>query len=110
MNCTCPSGDGSLRWPCPKHPPEYLQTPGGWRPARTIEELIQRRTPQLYPSGTLRVDEKMDPVEKIAVDGPLQGKHLTLCSSSSLAFRIGLWRAGRYVYDRARDYFKWSPS
>ncbi len=19
--CTCPSGDGSLRWPCPKHPP-----------------------------------------------------------------------------------------
>jgi len=20
--CTCPSGDGSLRWPCPAHPPE----------------------------------------------------------------------------------------
>lgn len=20
--CTCPSGDGSLRWPCPKHPPQ----------------------------------------------------------------------------------------
>ena len=20
--CTCPSGDGSLRWPCPQHPPE----------------------------------------------------------------------------------------
>lgn len=20
-NCTCPSGDGSLRWPCPVHPP-----------------------------------------------------------------------------------------
>ncbi|WP_374425063.1 hypothetical protein [Chromobacterium sp.] len=20
--CTCPSGDGSLRWPCPRHPPE----------------------------------------------------------------------------------------
>ena len=20
--CTCPSGDGSLRWPCPTHPPE----------------------------------------------------------------------------------------
>ena len=19
--CTCPSGDGSLRWPCPQHPP-----------------------------------------------------------------------------------------
>lgn len=22
VRCTCPSGDGSLRWPCPAHPPE----------------------------------------------------------------------------------------
>lgn len=22
QTCTCPSGDGSLRWPCPDHPPE----------------------------------------------------------------------------------------
>ena len=22
--CTCPSGDGSLRWPCPVHPPESV--------------------------------------------------------------------------------------
>ncbi|MGC0155539.1 hypothetical protein ACPRNU_24025 [Chromobacterium vaccinii] len=22
LTCTCPSGDGSLRWPCPRHPPE----------------------------------------------------------------------------------------
>ena len=21
QTCTCPSGDGSLRWPCPAHPP-----------------------------------------------------------------------------------------
>ncbi|AYD86249.1 hypothetical protein JTF60_gp02 [Microbacterium phage Efeko] len=21
IRCTCPSGDGSLRWPCPEHPP-----------------------------------------------------------------------------------------
>ena len=21
LTCTCPSGDGSLRWPCPAHPP-----------------------------------------------------------------------------------------
>jgi len=33
--CTCPSGDGSLRWPCPVHPPEseavptYHLTPAG---------------------------------------------------------------------------------
>lgn len=24
--CTCPSGDGSLRWPCPQHPPEDRRT------------------------------------------------------------------------------------
>jgi len=24
-NCTCPSGDGSLGWPCPSHPPEQAQ-------------------------------------------------------------------------------------
>lgn len=24
--CTCPSGDGSLRWPCPAHPPDTLAT------------------------------------------------------------------------------------
>jgi hypothetical protein len=28
--CTCPSGDGSLRWPCPKHP----------QPAPGLDELI----------------------------------------------------------------------
>lgn len=26
--CTCPSGDGSLRWPCPSHPPDRRQP---WR-------------------------------------------------------------------------------
>lgn len=25
-NCTCPSGDGSLRWPCPAHPPESAES------------------------------------------------------------------------------------
>lgn len=23
--CTCPSGNGSLRWPCPVHPPKEKQ-------------------------------------------------------------------------------------
>ncbi|MDH0340659.1 hypothetical protein [Chromobacterium haemolyticum] len=25
LRCTCPSGDGSLRWPCPRHPPSIPQ-------------------------------------------------------------------------------------
>ena len=28
--CTCPSGDGSLRWPCPVHAGSSLAIPDGW--------------------------------------------------------------------------------
>lgn len=28
--CTCPSGDGSLRWPCPVHPGNSPAIPDGW--------------------------------------------------------------------------------
>lgn len=31
--CTCPSGDGSLRWPCPSHPPESVD------PAEAVVQL-----------------------------------------------------------------------
>lgn len=27
QQCTCPSGDGSLRWPCPSHPPAQQRKP-----------------------------------------------------------------------------------
>ncbi|HHQ9391945.1 TPA: hypothetical protein ACSW2G_000822 [Klebsiella pneumoniae] len=29
--CTCPSGDGSLRWPCPVHPGNSPVIPEGWK-------------------------------------------------------------------------------
>jgi len=32
QQCTRPSGDGSLRWPCPAHPPEQPQQGGDWFP------------------------------------------------------------------------------
>lgn len=28
--CTCPSGDGSLRWPCPTHPPQAAGVSEAW--------------------------------------------------------------------------------
>ena len=31
--CTCPSGDGSLRWPCPVHPGNYPVIPDSARDA-----------------------------------------------------------------------------
>lgn len=30
--CTCPSGDGSLRWPCPVHPGNNPEIPDAWIP------------------------------------------------------------------------------
>lgn len=37
--CTCPSGDGSLRWPCPAHPPEAATPAPAWD-AATHKELV----------------------------------------------------------------------
>lgn len=34
--CTCPSGDGSLRWPCPKHPPSPPSPPALPANTRTV--------------------------------------------------------------------------
>lgn len=40
--CTCPGGDGSLRWPCLRHPPEgtdITEMPSGnflWRCAACV--------------------------------------------------------------------------
>lgn len=51
-NCTCPSGDGSLRWPCPKHPPAELaeqQGVDGWDIAMKVRSDLDRQScPDAY--------------------------------------------------------------
>jgi hypothetical protein len=39
--CTCPSGDGSLRWPCPEHPHAAapVRTPAPEREVVTAEQV-----------------------------------------------------------------------
>ena len=44
QQCTCPSGDGSLRWPCPSHPPEPERTP-------LTDEQIERLRDQTFSTG-----------------------------------------------------------
>lgn len=41
--CTCPSGDGSLRWPCPVHPGNSPAIPDGYVmvPKEATEEMLQ---------------------------------------------------------------------
>lgn len=36
--CTCPSGNGSLRWPCPVHPGNSPENPGCW--CRTCRPVV----------------------------------------------------------------------
>lgn len=52
LNCTCPSGDGSLRWPCPKHPPAELaeqQGVDGWDIAMKVRADLDRQScPDAY--------------------------------------------------------------
>jgi hypothetical protein len=37
LKCTCPSGDGSLRWPCPQHPPCGVTPPADDR----VSEILR---------------------------------------------------------------------
>lgn len=46
LTCTCPSGDGSLRWPCPAHPPASIaadQTASKEKLLQLIERGIDLR-------------------------------------------------------------------
>ncbi len=56
--CTCPSGDGSLRWPCPLHPPEQWQpmesAPKDGSLLRLLVEFTEHATEdQTEPSPTI---------------------------------------------------------
>ena len=37
--CTCPSGDGSLRWPCPQHPAPPIAQQGGGEVSGVLGEI-----------------------------------------------------------------------
>ena len=37
--CSCPTGDGSLRWPCPEHPPTPARVPEQGEASAAIERV-----------------------------------------------------------------------
>ncbi|CAI8724030.1 hypothetical protein [Pseudomonas chlororaphis] len=60
--CSCPSGDGSLRWPCKVHPPvaddtgaDPLYRPGNAQEASVCGYLVQR----VQPTGNHRLDRPL---------------------------------------------------
>ncbi|WP_307719966.1 hypothetical protein [Klebsiella variicola] len=56
--CTCPSGDGSLRWPCPVHPGNSPVIPDGYvmAPKEPTKEMINAGW--LYYMGTKNPSSK----------------------------------------------------
>jgi len=50
--CTCPSGDGPLRWPCPAHPPTEVRPRGTVAPpADDVSEAAEAAAEAKYPMG-----------------------------------------------------------
>ncbi|MDU4210403.1 MAG: DUF551 domain-containing protein, partial [Finegoldia magna] len=57
--CTCPSGDGSLRWPCPVHPGNSPVIPDGWTGNEKANAALMM----------LDRIETVDPVDDDRIDG-----------------------------------------
>lgn len=63
-NCTCPSGDGSLRWPCPAHPPAAGAAQPPSAPAEPRKETDER-----FHQIRREFDERMaDPIKRALAD------------------------------------------
>lgn len=53
--CTCPSGNGSLRWPCPVHPGNSPVTPDRWIPVseRMPDENAEQQVIACFKGGDI---------------------------------------------------------
>nr|WP_309467086.1 DUF551 domain-containing protein [Escherichia coli] len=53
--CTCPSGDGSLRWPCPVHPGNSPVIPDTWIPVseRMPDENAEQQVLACFKGGDI---------------------------------------------------------
>lgn len=53
--CTCPSGDGSLRWPCPVHPGSSPVIPDTWIPVseRIPDENAEQQVLACFKGGDI---------------------------------------------------------
>ncbi len=67
-DCTCPSGDGSLRWPCPSHPPEEGQ-------AQQDADKVVAQPANFPPAGAIDLEYTLKGlIHKVEVAGnPNQG-------------------------------------
>lgn len=78
-SCTCPSGDGSLRWPCPVHPPADAHDAKGMAPGTVLRGKVHGQ----YLERTLVAtgDCFIDTVTRIAVPrdllDPTSVRHVT---------------------------------
>jgi hypothetical protein len=61
--CTCPSGDGSLRWPCPQHPPAAAKASASWEVKTWRERYAEARAKGNGPRVPMGLTEQCKDAE-----------------------------------------------
>lgn len=69
-SCTCPSGDGSLRWPCPAHPAEQAEARGeGAFQSRVAPWMQECFGPEVSADRVERADRFLEEALELAQSG-----------------------------------------
>ena len=89
VTCTCPSGDGSLHWPCPKHPQ-------GWLPGQSITEemhvaacKVLTRANGLDGTPQRMLDAMLAAAPQPPKEQPVSLKWCTTCGEGAIDFCRG---------------------
>lgn len=96
--CTCPSGDGSLRWPCPVHPGNS-PTQSDCCPAQNSVTPAQNSVTPAQNQGWIPVSERMP--ENDGAYLCWDNRYVT-----TYAFIFGAWQANQFI---AKNITHWMP-
>ncbi|HCN5322503.1 TPA: hypothetical protein N6X42_002900 [Escherichia coli] len=75
--CTCPSGDGSLRWPCPVHSGNSPAIPDGWAlvPVEPTAEMISSGIAAHYERSNIQIHDRPAP-------GPMECAYVAMLAAA----------------------------
>ncbi|WP_313214485.1 hypothetical protein [Stenotrophomonas acidaminiphila] len=104
--CTCPSGDGSLRWPCPKHSPAAAQEAvvWQWRCPRADTDWSDCDK-SLYDELRKAIGGEAGEMNGLRYEvRALYAAPVTAAPGIDLAGKSGLLRRARSLFDQDREY------
>ncbi|VTT30636.1 Eaa1 [Klebsiella pneumoniae] len=75
--CTCPSGNGSLRWPCPVHPGNSPAIPDGYvmAPKVPTDEMISSGIAAHYERSQIQIHDRPAP-------GPMECAYVAMLAAA----------------------------